>query len=198
MKPFTYGQRKLVFWSEAGTVLSQNKYSESHLSVTNGRTYVDNNQVSVQSPRIHSTVTTKHEFWIRLKDGTEKSCKLVNKDIPLRVGQDITLIGVAWEGVEEGYYCALINHNAKKHWSLYDADELNLVLTIEQITGKSFLLAGTGAVLFGVLLQSILAGLVVGLGVMIYRTIRKVRKRAVMRKELNTHLHELIQQAHSL
>lgn len=141
MENFRYKNRELEFWSVTGEVIGQNKYSETHISSSGGGGYINQHGGHISAPTISSSVVTNQEFWIRRANGVEKSVQLSGRDIPLRQGQVITLISAGLKGKDSGYYSILVNHNAKRHWFINKADQLNRNLRFYQITGKCILLA---------------------------------------------------------
>ncbi|MDI1299550.1 hypothetical protein [Methylotenera sp.] len=126
MENFTWHDGKTFeFWTKTGEVLSTNKVSETHVSSSGGGGHVDPQYGGhVAAAQVSSTVTINHEFWIKEEDGTERAVQLYDNDIPLKVGQKITLIAGKLLGAEKGYYVVLYNHNAKKHWIISDATRL--------------------------------------------------------------------------
>ncbi|MCM2680716.1 hypothetical protein [Echinimonas agarilytica] len=142
MKNFKYKRKEVEFWSITGEILSQNKYSETHVHSSGGGGYVGKDGGHVSPPNVHSNTITNHEFWIKKSDGSEKSIQLSGHDIPLRPGQRITIISAGMKGKDSGYYSVLVNHHANEHWFLNKAEALNKQLKIYQATGKSILIAG--------------------------------------------------------
>lgn len=102
------------FSSITGDVLSTNKIAETQInSTTNGYN---------QARSVDSETIWHHEFWIKTKDGTEKSFKLTNVEVPLRVGQTITVIS-AHGSLGPIVDCLLINHSAND-WSFIQDPEI--------------------------------------------------------------------------
>ena len=89
-----------------------------------------------------STSITNHQFWIRTEDGEEQPIHLRGVDIPLRVGQKITLISASRKGAKDGWISILVNHSAGRHWFVKNAIGLNRQLSIDVFTGKSIIIAG--------------------------------------------------------
>lgn len=116
MDSFKYKNKEVVFWSVTGEVIGQNKYSETHISSSGGGGQVINGSGFVKAPEINTETIENHEFWIRKPNGTEKSIKLVDANIPLRIGQKITLISAGLKDKDTGYHVVLVNHNANSHW----------------------------------------------------------------------------------
>lgn len=122
MEPFRIGKAEINFTVVTGVILDSNKYSETHISSSGGGGHVGRDGGYVDAPQIHSQVLTHHEFWVQLPDGREWPIKLVNADMPLRTGQNVTLVygGI---GRKEGYLLMLMNHNSGQHW-LFSEKEL--------------------------------------------------------------------------
>ena len=122
-KNFKYQDKSVRFWQITGIVLSSQKHSETYLSLSGGGGYVSQGSGIVSPSTLHSTIQTIHEFWIKCKDGTEVPV-VIGVDIPLMVGQKITLLSCGNVGKNNGWYTALINHSAKLHWYIKDPIEL--------------------------------------------------------------------------
>ena len=118
MENFTWHNGKeFEFWALTGEVLSTNKLNETHVSSSGGGGHVDPQYGGhVAAAQVSSVVITTHEFWLKEEDGTEQAVQLRGKNIPLAVGQKVTLIAGSVLGEDQGYYVVLYNHNAKKHW----------------------------------------------------------------------------------
>jgi hypothetical protein len=142
MNSFVHRGKEVEFLQVTGEVLGSNKYSETHVSSSGGGGYVGKYGGNVSAPQIHSTAVTNHEFWIKTEDGVEVDIKLQGTDIPLRVGQRISVIAATRKGSERMWYSVLVNHSAGKHWFINKADDLNKLLKLEQCTGKSLIVAG--------------------------------------------------------
>ncbi|WKE65318.1 hypothetical protein PVT67_16885 [Gallaecimonas kandeliae] len=200
MDGFNHNDKEIVFWSETGEVLSQNKYSETHVSSSGGGGHVGRNGGHVRAPKIKSTTVINHEIWIKKDDGKEKNVKLVGQDIPLREGQRVTLISAGVKGENSSYHSVLVNHNANKHWFINDADSLNQKLKIDLVTGNSVLLAGA-LWLFLIFLNQNSAVLlsietISFVGFVIYKLLTKMPRVRKMKKSLDGHLESLAQQAY--
>ena len=205
MEDFQYKNKEVKFWRVTGEVLGQNKYSKTHVSSSGGGGYVGKGGGHVSAPKVHSTTVTHHEFWIKEEDGSEKSVKLSGHDIPLREGQKITLISAGIKGKDSGFYSVLVNHNAKKHWFINSAGDLNKKLKLEVLTGKSLLIAGAiagGIVYFtapdryrGKAWDDASWDIALGVAgiVIVYRLVVKLSRVSGLTKKLKSHLEDLAQ-----
>lgn len=74
----------------------------------------------VAAAQVSSKVITVHEFWFKEENGNEVAVNMRDVNIPLAVGQKITLLlgGLVNEKSGYGYYAMLYNHSAKKHWPM--------------------------------------------------------------------------------
>ncbi|AHF01714.1 hypothetical protein THIAE_08035 [Thiomicrospira aerophila AL3] len=133
MDDFKYGKKVVEFWQVTGEVLGSNKFSETYVSSSGGGPNY--------APSIHSETVTNHEFWIKTEEGLEKDIKLRGIDVPLRVGQKITLVSAGLKGKDNGWYSLLINHSAGKHWFINNGVDLNNKLKLEKYTGIALLWA---------------------------------------------------------
>jgi len=126
MESFIYKNKEVSFSSVTGIVLGgQEKRSETHVSSSGGGGYVGKHGGHVSAPTIHSSVTTKHEFWIKLEDGTEKPIQLSGCDIPLKEGHKITLVSVNKSKRNYEFYTFLVNHNSKETYDIKTGDVIN-------------------------------------------------------------------------
>jgi hypothetical protein len=141
MENFKYKDKIVEFSYVTGEVLGSEKFSETHVSSSGGR-YIGGGMGAPGGtyvpPTVSSTVSTNHEFWIKTKDGQEKAIKLRDVDIPLRVGQRITIISAGLGN--NAYYTMLVNHNAGDYSWITGPNRLNEHLGIQRaISGMSFL-----------------------------------------------------------
>lgn len=149
MKLFSHRGKHVEFWTITGEVLGSDKYSETHVTSSGGGGHVsgyvgpNGGTVSgrVDTPMVSSRSVTNHDFWIKTDNGQEKDIQLRGVDIPLRVGQKITLVSAGLKGRNKRWYAMLVNHNAGKRWIINRPEELNQKLNLEKMTGKS-LIAG--------------------------------------------------------
>ncbi|WP_136799653.1 hypothetical protein [Desulfosediminicola ganghwensis] len=142
MEHFKHRRKEFKFWKHTGAVLGdQKKYSKTYVSSSGGEGYVGPNGGVVEAAQVSSSVSTKHEFWIRKEDGTEKSIQLSDCDIPLREGHKITVVAMGPINDKSGYFTLLINHSANTHHTINSADNLNGLFKIDQLTGKSLLIS---------------------------------------------------------
>lgn len=121
MESFVSDNSVIEFSSISGEVLGTDKYSETHVSSSGGGGYVGRHGGHVSAPTVHSTVVTNHEFWIKTDGGKEIDVQLTGVDIPLRIGQRVSLIVAQSPIKKEKRYAVLVNHSANKHWFINDA-----------------------------------------------------------------------------
>ncbi len=148
MELFSHRGKHVEFWTITGEVLGSEKYSETHVTSSGGgghvSGYVGPNGGTVgghvDAPVISSQSVTNHDFWIRTVEGLEKDIQLKGVDIPLRVGQKITLVSAGLKGKNKRWYTMLVNHNAGKRWLINSPEELNQKLSLEIMTGKSLVI----------------------------------------------------------
>ena len=145
MEDFSYRRKYVEFWQVTGEVLKSDKYNETHISGRGGGGYIGQYGGRIKPITIDSSTVINHEFWIKTEYGVEQDINLSNIDIPLRPGQKITLISAARKGAGFGFYSILVNHSAGKHWFINSAKDLNKKLQLEQLTGKSLIIAGAMA-----------------------------------------------------
>jgi len=208
MENFSHRGKDVEFWHITGEVIGSDKYKETHVSSSCGGGNISGSitggygSVSghISAPNIHSEVITNHEFWIKTEDGLEKDVKLYNRDIPLRVGQKVTLIWATRKGRSNSPYTILVNHSANKHWFIIKAGRLNQLLEIELITGKPLLIGGaiTVAIAWGItyLTDSWALGLGAAGIFIVYKFVTKAKKIISLVNRLEQHLENLAQFAY--
>lgn len=213
MEDFTHSGKIVEFREITGEIIDNNKYSETYISSSGGGGYVGQHGGYVNAPAIHSSTILNHEFWIKTKDGLEKSIKLQNIDIPLRVGQKITLITAGIKGKDSKWYFVLVNHNSGQHWFINDAKNLLQKLKLESITIKTLFSLLTSLLIASLIflgivyltapngrsetawLNEVSWGWASGLGLafLYYRYTRRFNRIAAVTKKLGEHLENLAQ-----
>lgn len=138
MEDFTFNGKTVGFWEISGDVISSDKFSETHVYSQGGGS---------SAPSVHSNVVTKQEFWLKTIDGVEKSIQLAGADVPLRLGQKVTVIAAQLRGNDSSAcYVALVNNTAKTHQLLFTVAALNRHF---QFVTVSYLGIATVWVVFG-------------------------------------------------
>ncbi len=107
---FSFEDKKIEFDEITGTVLNQNKFSETHISSRG-------NVNSVTS--VSSNVLTRHEVWLKNEHGQEASVDLSGSDVPIRDGQNITVLHLKTES-QGAAPLLLVNHVSGRYHFLND------------------------------------------------------------------------------
>lgn len=117
MGPFKYGAAYLAIQGYSGRILDQQKGIETHVTSSGGGGYLHQGTGYVSAPTVSSYNVTRHEFWVELTDGTQHPIQLRGLDIPLSVGQNVTL---AYGADKKGdtQLALLVNHAAKQYWQI--------------------------------------------------------------------------------
>lgn len=198
------------FFAFHGRVIDSDKVSETHVSSSGGDVWTDANGNAHSTPlTVSSTSVTNHDFWIMTDDGNEKNIKLSGFDVPLRVGQRITMLYAKKEGTDTGWPAALINHNAKKHWYLYSGKKLRENIdffrftTFESLLGLTVWVSICGGILGLMFMIAGEAGgytLILILGALIHlRSAYKLGARVEKAEAgLDSHIGELCQKIYSI
>lgn len=220
---FVYGKTTVEFSILTGEVMSSDKYSETHVHGGGGGGYVTTGALghvhgSTSPVRISSTVDRTHEFWLRAGDGTEHAVRLAHHDIPLRAGQKVSLISFRSAGASNGWYSALVNHSAGRHWHLFRGQGINKKLGVERYTGMSILIAAGIYLLINTVLVSplfllfakmgwtsaaaamggiSLVAVVLAIAYVIYRFFRRSGRIAKVGARLDEHQEALIREAYA-
>lgn len=112
----------LIFERVKGTVIGAQKISETKIYSSGGGGYVGQYGGRVQAPKIHSTSSTNMDFFLLKEDGIEVNVKLRDRDIPLREGQQVTMLMAKKSRNDSAYWVGLFNHNTMKiHFLLSDS-----------------------------------------------------------------------------
>jgi hypothetical protein len=130
MKELVCNGKTIVFTCITGEVMAEKKWSETRITSSGGGGYVHPQHGGhISAPEVSSVVTTKTEFWLKTSSGEEKDVKL-NDDIPLRAGQNITVVSAGLRNGKFSYYSIIVNHTAKKYWIIREGGSLNTLLKI--------------------------------------------------------------------
>ncbi|MFU2328929.1 hypothetical protein [Pseudomonas sp. NFX98] len=137
MHTFTHGDKTIAFTVLSGEVVGSEKLSETRVTTTGGP--VSGNSGEEKPLRVSSVSIINHEFWIKTADGIEHDVKLRGVDIPLRTGQQISLIS-ALKKDGNPLHVLLHNHTAAKRWELRDGKMLGTELELWPFNWKTLLI----------------------------------------------------------
>lgn len=196
MRNFVLGKKVVEFSAVTGEVLSSDKFSETQVYSRGGGPLPGGGSSGVS---VHSNVTTKQEFWLRTDDGEEKAIQLSGADIPIRLGQRLTVINAHLAGSELRLYAALINHTAKTQSILQTGRSFIDFFKVTGTPGMSVIYAAVmWAVIGGVLTLSgngnaagVLAS-VVAFFYLAYRIVRRVSRDKHAIRSFVTHLEGIV------
>lgn len=116
------GKVKLYFKEITGEVTDHSKVHASN--VTSEKNYFSN------EIKVRTSHKIKQEIWITGEDGTEYDLKLENSEVPLRVGQLVSVVYCSYSEREKGEPCFIVNHASKKY---------NVLRLPNDMLGSSFL-----------------------------------------------------------
>lgn len=189
MKTIICNNKTISFSRLSGQVIDSSKHSETHVSSSGGGGYIGPNGGIITAPRVHSHTVTKHEFWLRSADGREHAIQLSNVDVPLRAGQDVSLIFATNEKSKLWKYTTLINHSADTQKFICHPSRLNSELQVDCITLTTI---GKGLALFafaGIAAQvavSLFYVVMCGVGFLVFKKIFQTAKTtALLEVEMN-------------
>lgn len=191
MEEFTHRGKTIEFKSVTGVVMDTDKRSETRISASGGGGYIGPNGGTISDISISASSRTKHEFWIKTEDGSERDIQLDGVDIPLRAGQKITLISAGKKGAKLAWYATLVNHNANKRWPIYTPDELNKLMKLEVFGLLPWVLAVPIWLVVAIVLNSGNAGLWAAGGFLAYWAYLKFTRAKKLRLDLQNHLDKL-------
>jgi hypothetical protein len=135
MDSFTVEGKQVTLTLVFGEVTGSGKRSDSYVSGSGGG---GNN--NYRAPvTISTTVVVTQEFFVKDSDGKETPYKIVDLDIPIRDGQQATMISATVSG-KGAWPVRLINHSAERSWAVNDptmiARELGLAEKVKVTTLK--------------------------------------------------------------
>lgn len=194
MHKFTHGDVTVNFTVLSGEVVGSEKMSETHITSTGGNGQFDSNGQPI-AVHINSVMVINHEFWIRTADGIEHDVSFRGLDIPLRSGQNISLISAVSNDGEKLLHTHLQNHSSTKTYLIRDAKALNTDLGLSPFRWKPLLIAF--AMWVGIGLLAGVLGFLVGTGYYIYECVKGSKRKNLLISELDAFLARLNQQVES-
>jgi hypothetical protein len=117
LEEFKFKNRKVEFSIISGVVISSDKRSETHLTSSGGGGHLTNGSGYIKAPTISSYSVTCHDFWLKTSDCQEVAIQLRGHDIPLRSGQNVTMLLANAPGYVKAYV-ALVNHSSGSYYFL--------------------------------------------------------------------------------
>ncbi len=137
--PVIVKRKPLYFSAFTGVVFEQQKFAETHVS----------GSVSGGHGTVSSSTTRTHEFWLRSGNGQELPVKLMRHDIPVAIGQTLTMVfGSRNQNVwEEGTPMRVFNHAMNRSYIVNDGetfDESKLALVIPAVYAACAALSRSG------------------------------------------------------
>lgn len=186
MHTFTHGDKTVAFTVLSGEVVGSEKLSETRVTSTGG-VHLNGNDSQVTPVRISSVSIINHEFWVKTPDGVEHDVKLRGVDIPLRMGQEISLIS-ALKKDGSPLHTILQNHTASKRWVLRDANVLNTELELSPFNWKTVLIV-SGLCVAGLATAGL--GLLAGAGYLCYACYQGSQRKKLLISDLNAYIEKL-------
>lgn len=186
MHTFTHGDKTVVFTVLSGEVVGSEKLSETRVTTTGG-VPVNGKDGDLTPVRVSSVSIINHEFWVKTADGVEHDVKLRGVDIPLRTGQDISLISAVKKDGSP-LHTILLNHSASKRWVLRDASALNTELELTPFNWKTVLIV-SGLCVAGIATAGL--GLLAAGGYLCYALYQGSQRKKLLFSDLNAYLEKL-------
>ncbi|MGL6243572.1 hypothetical protein [Pseudomonas sp.] len=186
MHTFTHADKTVVFTVLSGEVVGSEKLSETRVTTTGG-VPVNGKDGDLTPVRVSSVSIINHEFWVKTPDGVEHDVKLRGVDIPLRTGQQISLIS-ALKKDGSPLHTILLNHTASKRWILRDASVLNTELELTPFNWKTVLIV-SGLCVAGIATAGL--GLLAAGGYLCYALYQGGQRKKLLVSDLNAYLSKL-------
>lgn len=136
MESFRYGRKTIKLVKVVGEVRSIEKRELTHVHSTGGGGRISGGHGYIDAPRVYSSTTTQHDFWLRLDDDTEKHFSFdTAAPLPMREGDSVVLVYI------EGAAAPMLFHNrtAGAKRILTSGYRLNEAWRFEKATGLSLL-----------------------------------------------------------
>ena len=186
MHTFTHGNKSVVFTVLSGEVVGSEKLSETRVTSTGG-VHVNGKDSEVTPVRVSSVSIINHEFWVKTPDGVEHDVKLRGVDIPLRTGQEVSLIS-ALKKDGSPLHTILQNHTASKRWVLRDANALHTELELAPFNWKTVMIV-SGLCVAGLATGGL--GILAGAGYFCYAWYQGSQRKKLLVSDLNAYLDKL-------
>lgn len=186
MHTFTHGDKSIVFTVLRGEVVGSEKLSETRVTSTGG-VHVNGKDSEVTPVRISSVSIINHEFWVKTPDGVEHDVKLRGVDIPLRTGQEVSLIS-ALKKDGSPLHTILQNHTAAKRWVLRDANVLHTELELAPFNWKTVMIV-SGLCVAGLATGGL--GILAGAGYFCYAWYQGSQRKKLLVSDLNAYIDKL-------
>jgi hypothetical protein len=154
---------------------------------TTGGVHVNGKDGDLTPVRVSSVSIINHEFWVKTPDGVEHDVKLRGVDIPLRTGQEISLIS-AVKKYGSPLHTILLNHTASKRWILRDASVLNTELELTPFNWKTVLIV-SGLCVAGIATAGL--GLLAAGGYLCFALYQGSQRKKLLVSDLNAYLSKL-------
>lgn len=132
-EPFNHFDQQWRFFVLSGEVLDSQKRNQTHLHASHhhssggGYLHQGSGYVGGSSSSMHvsSQNVQEHEFWVKLRDGSESCFQLANGSVRIREGQQVTLLFMRAANNQTGELVALYNHNSRHNHLIRNPASIN-------------------------------------------------------------------------
>ena len=133
-----------------GIVVGDKKWSETHVFSTGGKGYVGSQGGYVQLPTINSSVSTRHEIWVKENESErEFPICLTDAEVKVRAGHEVIVV-IADTG-RHRYFAQLINRASRQSFPLI-ANFQDFVLEAAKLRRVGFIGTATVALIFATII----------------------------------------------
>ena len=133
-----------------GIVVGDKKWSETHVFSTGGKGYVGSQGGYVQLPTINSSVSTRHEIWVKENESErEFPICLTDAEVKIRAGHEVIVV-IADTG-QHRYFAQLINRASRQSFPLIGNFQ-DFVLEAAKLRRVGFIGTATVALLFATII----------------------------------------------
>ncbi len=109
--------KSVGFSAVEGTVVSIERWTETHVGSAAGAVFVSGNQISVAPPRVWATATARKAVWV--KTDSDEIHVPVPESLPVRQGHRVVAVVATGVNNGESQWAALVNHDTSR-WTQID------------------------------------------------------------------------------
>lgn len=128
---------RIDFKTVTGKVISVDKIIATKVSGSGGGGHIGSYGGTVHSVSINSQNIVHQDIWLQHDSGLETHFRLINKDVPIKEGQLITVVIATNVNNQKSCEYVLVNHNSNMKYCLENASSLIYTLGIRNYTNDS-------------------------------------------------------------
>lgn len=181
-KDLLIANRNFIIKSQSGKITGMTKHHIQNVSSYGGEGVIIDGSGYIPPTRIATTNNTVTEFFLKTSK-LEMPVKLINHDVSLRDGHNVTLLWGARENADTMYLLRLINHNTNNLYNMVNEETIRRFKFVGKKISLNFLQ--------GLLLLLIPFGIFVLIFILIRNVVIKSKTKRVI-KELSNETTKII------